>query len=262
MIPKIIHFCWLSDEPYPEKIQHCIDSWKKVLPDYEIIKWDFNRFSKNDSIWVSEAFEAKKYAFAADYLRFYALYNYGGIYLDSDVEVLQKFDRFLSYPYMLGRENSSGEIEAAVMGAEKHFKPYKRMLDYYKDRHFINHDGSLNCIPLPELMRHILEKEYQYHDISNEHEFINNDKEICLYPYSYFSPINLKTLKLESTDDTVSIHHFAASWKSEKDKERENSWWWKTFIIPLSRLSKMLEGFGGDNYRQLKHSIWTKRLNK
>ena len=89
MIPKIIHFCWMSGDAYPEKIKKCIESWKQKLPDYEIWLWDTNRFDINQSIWVKEAFEAKRYAFCADYIRCYALYNYGGVYLDSDVEVLK-----------------------------------------------------------------------------------------------------------------------------------------------------------------------------
>ena len=85
MIPKIIHWCWLSGDPYPPKIQACLDTWKKVLPDYEIILWDTNRFDVNSTPWTKQAFEVKKYPFVADYIRLYAIYNYGGIYLDSDV---------------------------------------------------------------------------------------------------------------------------------------------------------------------------------
>ncbi len=85
MIPKIIHYCWLSSEPYPEKIQNCIDSWKKILPDYEIKLWNMNNFDINSIDFVKEACSVKKWAFASDYIRLYALYNYGGIYLDSDV---------------------------------------------------------------------------------------------------------------------------------------------------------------------------------
>ena len=85
MIPKIIHYCWLSNDPYPAKIQHCINSWKKKLPGYEIKLWNLQNFPLEKSEWVKQAFEAKKYAFAADYIRCYALYTYGGIYLDSDV---------------------------------------------------------------------------------------------------------------------------------------------------------------------------------
>ena len=87
MIPKIIHYCWLSNDPIPSNIQHYMDSWKKYLPDYEFIHWNFDKFDKSSSRWVSEAFDNKKYAFAADYIRLYALYHYGGIYLDMDVDV-------------------------------------------------------------------------------------------------------------------------------------------------------------------------------
>ena len=118
MIPKIIHLCWLSGDKYPAKIAKCIASWKKNLPDYEIMLWDTKRFDLNSSNWVKQAFEAKKYAFAADYIRFYALYNYGGVYLDSDVEVLKSFNPLLDLPYFVGAVQP-GTPEAAIMGAEK-----------------------------------------------------------------------------------------------------------------------------------------------
>lgn len=101
MIPKKIHYCWLSNDPYPEKIEKCINSWKEKLPDYEIIKWDLNRFPLEKSLWVKQAYEARKYAFAADYIRLYALATEGGIYLDSDVEVLKSFDDLLDFPYFV-----------------------------------------------------------------------------------------------------------------------------------------------------------------
>ena len=119
MIPKTIHFCWLSSDPYPEKIQHCINSWKRFLPDYEFVHWNFDRFPRGKSLWVDQAFDSHKYAYAADYIRLYALYNYGGIYLDTDVEVLKSFDDLLSLPYFIGQEPSETGIEAAVLGFEK-----------------------------------------------------------------------------------------------------------------------------------------------
>lgn len=96
MIPKIIHYCWLSGDMYPDKIKKCINSWKKIMPDYEIMIWDLSRFDINSIVWTKQAYEKKKYAFASDYIRFYALYNYGGIYLDSDVEILRSFNDFLN----------------------------------------------------------------------------------------------------------------------------------------------------------------------
>ena len=119
MIPKRIHLCWLSGDPYPAKIGKCLASWKKHLPDYEVVLWDTKRFDLESSPWVKQAFEAKKYAFAADYIRFYALYNYGGIYLDSDVEVLRSFDPLLGLPYFAGAE-TAGTIEAAVLGDQEY----------------------------------------------------------------------------------------------------------------------------------------------
>ena len=136
MIPKIIHFCWLSDDEYPKLIKKCIESWKNKLPDYELILWDTKKFDLNSTIWTKQAFEAKKYAFAADYIRLYAVYTYGGIYLDSDVEVLKKFDSLLNLPYFAGLEQNE-IIEAAVFGAEKGTDWVADCMRYYDDRPFI-----------------------------------------------------------------------------------------------------------------------------
>ena len=111
MIPKIIHYCWLSKDPIPKDMQMFIDGWYEKLPDYEFMLWDFNRFDIHSSQWVKEAFSKKKYAFAADYIRLYALYNYGGIYMDMDVEVLKSFDPFLKLKTMICFENSKQGLE-------------------------------------------------------------------------------------------------------------------------------------------------------
>ena len=157
MIPKQIHLCWLSGDPYPAKIEKCLASWKKFLPDYEVVLWDTKRFDLDAVPWVKQAFEAKKYAFAADYIRFYALYNYGGIYLDSDVEVLRSFDPLLDLPYFAGAE-TAGTIEAAVLGAEKGCDWIKQCLDYYEGRSFIREDGSYDIRMLPEIMQEQIPK--------------------------------------------------------------------------------------------------------
>lgn len=212
MIPKIIHFCWLSDDPYPEQIQRCIDSWSERLPGYEIRKWDFKRFPKEKSVWVKEAFEQKKYAFAADYIRNYALYHEGGIYLDSDVEVLQDFDSLLHLPYFFGYENGSGCIEAAVMGSEPGNPIFGKMLNYYEGRHFVNPDGSLETLPLPQLKAKILADDYTIKDIERIEDFDFSPSVISVLPFDYFSPIHIEHRELQSTDRTITIHRFAASW--------------------------------------------------
>ena len=157
MIPKIIHLCWLSGDAYPAKIARCIESWKKFLPDYDIMLWDTNRFDLSKSQWVRDAFENKKYAFAADYIRFYALYHYGGVYLDSDVEVLRSFNDLLDLPYFVGAEKAQTP-EAAIIGAEKGCDWIKQCLDYYDGRPFVKDDGSLDIRKLPEIMVEEIEK--------------------------------------------------------------------------------------------------------
>lgn len=169
MIPKVIHYCWLSDQPFPAKIQRCIDSWRKTHPDYEIKRWSTKNFDIDAVPYVREAFDARKWAFAADYIRMYALYTEGGIYLDSDVMLLKKFDCFLDNSFFSSMEyhptqveragtmahlDADGhrtddafiegiQIQAAVMGAEAGCPFVKEVLDWYADKHFRKADGTL-----------------------------------------------------------------------------------------------------------------------
>ena len=217
MIPKIIHYCWLSNDEYPEKIQYCINSWKKVLPDYEIMLWDLKRFDIESSEWCKQAFEVKKYAFAADYIRCFALYNYGGIYLDSDVEVLKSFDNLLSLPYFIGFDHSN-QFEPAIMGYEPYNQVLKEMLVYYKDKSFINKDGTYNVRPLPYVMEEVVKNHHKIISIENISDFIKDSKVFCIFPYEYFSPKRQDNLKIEKNKKTYSIHHFNASWYSPKQR--------------------------------------------
>ena len=202
-IPKIIHFCWLSKDPYPELVQRCIQSWKEKLPDYELMLWDMNRFDIHSVPWVEQACSVKKWAFAADYIRLYALYNYGGIYLDSDVEVLKSFDDLLGRPYFFGKEHTpdrienQNSIEAATMGCEPGNEFIGKCLDYYKDRKFIDKDG-FNMTTSPTILARVSA----------------NFKTLDVLPMDYFSPKNTRTLALEITENTYSIHHFNGSWHS------------------------------------------------
>lgn len=167
MIPKIIHLCWLSGDPYPTDIQLCLDSWKKHLPDYEIWLWDTKRFDIDSTRWTRQAFDAKKYAFAADYIRLYALYNYGGIYLDSDVLVYKSFDPLLSLPYFVGHDQA-GCFEAAVIGCEPGCQWIKDILDSYEGMPFIREDGTYDMLPMPCRFRFVLsDKGYKFYKIKH-----------------------------------------------------------------------------------------------
>lgn len=215
MIPKIIHYCWLSNDPVPESLQKCMDSWKKVIPEYKWIHWNFDRFPKERSKWVSQAFDNKKYAFAADYIRLYALYHYGGIYLDMDVEVVRSFDVFLELHEMLCFENSKdGRLEVAAFGVEKGAQWIKDCLDYYKDRPFVKSNGTFDTKVLPGIIKDCLLKNgYTLKPVSSIEEATQCiGKEIPVFPYQYFSPKSYATGKVEMSSLTYSIHHFAGTW--------------------------------------------------
>lgn len=215
MIPKIIHYCWLSGDPFPESIQICIDSWKSKLPDYEFILWDTNRFNLNDSLWVKQAFESKKYAFAADFIRLYAVYHYGGIYMDTDVEVVKPFDELLHLPYFVGSEGHD-IIEAGVFGAEKETWWLKPCLDYYTNRVFVKADGSYDTITLPNIMMKQIGLENAIKMDTAEHilmnDFRKNKNEVLMFPPEFFCAKNHGTGVIEKTEHTFTIHHFAMSW--------------------------------------------------
>lgn len=216
MIPKIIHFCWMSDDPFPEKIQYCIDSWKRNLPDYEIKQWNYHNFPRGKSQWVDQAFDTKRYAFAADYIRFYALYTEGGIYLDSDVEVLKSFNDLLGLEYFVCEEYIKDRIEAAVMGFTKGNRFCKMMLDYYADRQFIGADGRLDTKVLPSIFNDLLLENnisiQRVNTIESVNELTNANSVFALLSNDFFSPKDTRTEQVSLTPNTYSIHHFANSW--------------------------------------------------
>lgn len=219
MIPKIIHFCWLSGDPYPEKIQNCIDSWDKNLPDYTIVKWDMDKCSEEGILnsWVIESFSKKKYAFAADFIRLYAVYKYGGIYLDSDVEVIKTFDNLLELPYFIGRESKGDRVEMAAFGAEQGCPWVEKCMSYYLDRHFILPDGSLDMTVMPDIIFNIINSYYEINNINQISEFNTSVSVFNQFPKDWFCAnvyLNISDYKPTYliTHNTYCIHHFANSW--------------------------------------------------
>ena len=215
MIPRIIHYCWLSGDPVPANLQKCMQSWKRCLPDYEFIHWNLDRFPLGTSIWVDEACKNRKFAFATDYIRLYALYKYGGIYLDMDVEVLKSFNPFLSLNTMMCYENSGdGRLEVAAFGAEKEAMWVKTCLDYYENRHFVNADGSFNTKVLPMVIRDRLKN--SGYELESAEKVCQAEacigKKIPVFPFDFFSPKSYATGKIQKTERTFSVHHFAGTW--------------------------------------------------
>lgn len=239
MIPKKIHYCWLSDDDMPEKLQQCIASWHKYLPDYEFIKWDLNRFPLDKSIWVRQAYERKKYAFAADYIRLYALATEGGIYLDSDVEVLKPFDDLLDLPYFICEENSPKGLEAATIGAEKGCEWVCHCLDYYKNKAFIDDKGLLRTEVLPYIMKQELSKRYSLRTVRTPKEVSVSERELYILPHEFFSPKSYVDKKLTVTSKTYSIHHFAGTWQPIWKKVLLRIW--IPFSVKYPKLSEQIK---------------------
>lgn len=226
MIPKIIHYCWLSDDPLSLEIKQCILSWKKYLSDYELVLWDRKRFDISSNIWVKQAYENKKYAFAADYIRLYALYTYGGIYLDSDVQVLKSFDDLLELPYFIG-VTSNQSLEAAVIGCEKECDWIRLCLNYYTNRSFLTESDQFDLTTLPKIMYKQIESVKQIVYISESTPInYHSDDELYLFPFDYFCCKRGNDGKVLVTSNSYSIHHFAMSWRSP----------FSVFLIKIKRL--------------------------
>lgn len=243
MIPKIIHYCWLSNDPIPTSLQEYMKSWKKFLPDYDFILWNFNRFNKDSSIWVQEAFEKKKYAFAADYIRLYAVYNYGGFYLDMDVEILKPFDNLLNLKTAVCWQDKQDGFEAACFGAEKGSSWIKECLDYYKNRRFILSDGKLDLKPLPNIMEDTLRtKDYLIENSSSIEDCLKKEKDnaLAVLPNTFFSPKSYQTGVITKTEQTYSIHHFAASWVNKYDNQPLIAKIWMFLHLPNTDIRKKI----------------------
>ena len=223
MIPKIIHLCWLSGDPYPKEIQKCLDSWKTILPDYEVILWNKEKFNIYSTMWTKQAYENKKYAFAADYIRLYALYNYGGIYLDSDVLVYKSFNDLLNLPYFVGCDYV-GSFEAAVLGFEKNSPVIAEILKYYENRSFVKANGDFDMLPLPKIFLKVLS--------DNGHDFVkinglrkyNVGKTLYVFHRDFFNSRN--SVEPRKTKKSYCSHCYAGSWvrpgSSFKSKLKRN----------------------------------------
>lgn len=211
MIPKIIHFCWMSGDPYPDLIAECIQSWKEQLPDYKIIKWDSYNFKYQDFPYALEAMNKKKYAFVSDILRLYALYNYGGIYLDSDIKVLKSFNPLLNNKAFTGFE-SKDRVGVWFMASEKGNPIFKEMLDCYTVRHFIKDNGDMDLTPNPVILGSIFDK----HGIRYNNQKQDLD-DITIYPKDYFCPLDGSTGELNITENSYAIHLFNGAWKEKTD---------------------------------------------
>lgn len=223
MIPKKIHYCWFGGNKLPESAKKCIDSWKKYFPEYEILQWNEDNYNVRKNEYIRGAFESKKYAFVSDYVRFDVLYRYGGLYFDTDVEVICSFDDILKNGSYMGCEidgNGSSDVSILVnpglgMAAPKGIELYKEILNYYDEQKFYDSNGDINTTTVVIRTTQILLEK----GLKNIPE-IQKVGQITIYPKEYFNPRNNNTGMLQKTNNTHSIHWYAQSWVSTKERLR------------------------------------------
>ena len=215
-IPKIIHCFWFSKEPKPELQQKCLNSWKKYCPDYQIMEWNTDNYDIYKNKFVAQAYEKRKWAFMSDYARLDVLYEYGGIYLDLDVEMIKNYDQLLKQEVFVGFDCAYNIELGSGIGARKGHPLIKMLLDSYEDADFINEDGTINDTPQPARLAPIFEAYGLVRDGSMQK--INN---VVFFPTDYFSPLDFCFYYLQKTENTFSIHHFDDAWHSKKQAEEK-----------------------------------------
>ena len=213
MIPKKIHYCWFGGNPLPELSQKCIASWKKFCPDYEIIEWNETNYDIKKNKYMNQAYENKRWGFVPDYARLDIIYTYGGIYLDTDVELIKSIDELLLLKAFAGVEQNSEYVALGLgFGAEKGHPTIKTLRDYYDTLLFVESD-ELNLTPAPKINSIVLQ--------SMGYRFSKQPMDICgmtIFPSEYLCPINYDTNELTITENTYSIHHYTASWYDESQR--------------------------------------------
>lgn len=219
MIPKIIHYCWFGRNPKPELAEKCIASWKKKCSGYEIREWNEDTFDISQAPrYVQQAYEAKKWAFITDYVRLYAMTRFGGIYMDTDVEVLKSLDKFLKHEAFSGFEDEKN-IPTGIMACRKGFPLFEELLEYYDTADFYNEDGSYNLTTNVTIITEICRNKGLIQN--NKYQEIEG---FALYPKDVFCPISYETNELKKTRNTVTIHWFSGSWQPEEDKKLVEEW--------------------------------------
>lgn len=242
MIPKIIHYCWFGGNPLPESAKKCIASWRKFLPDYEIKEWNESNFDVNIIPYTAEAYKAKKYAFVSDYARFYILYKYGGLYFDTDVEVIRNMDDIIARGPFMGCEGEAkqsmngsrdetttlgvasglglGVNPGLGLGVTPGLGLYKEILDIYANKHFLNSNGlptadeTVVTITTDLLCKRGMQCTNEIQDVDG----------IWIYPKEYFCPKDYTTGKLNITENSRTIHHYDATWLTWEQKMEKNFW--------------------------------------
>lgn len=225
MIPKIIHYCWFGGNPLPENVKNFIATWKKYCPDYEIKEWNESNFDIHSLPYVEEAYQNRKWAFVSDVARLNALVTAGGIYMDTDVEVVRSLDELLKDDAFLGFEGTQ-YIATNMMGCKAHHSFFQQFLDSYKTRKFVREDGSLDMTTNVEEITKLLQQELHLQMDGTE----QMAGDIHVYPTDRFSPYDYINGKIKRTNNTYTIHWFDKSWIKQNTIRTKIAQWYHRIV--------------------------------
>ncbi len=229
MIPQIVHYIWFGEKPLTPLAEECLASWKTAMPDWTIMRWDESNFDiASAPLYVRQAYDARKFAFVSDYVRLWALEQYGGVYVDTDVKVLKSYDPLLNDTAFIGMEESLAHMPGTcVMGCEPHCQWVRDMLALYDNIAFIKSDGSLDMTTNVQRMGASMIRELENERVRDgkwwkDIQYIDKWG-LRIYTHDYFSPIT-STRVMRKTKNTYSIHYFAESWRDGKKKKCWRDW--------------------------------------
>ncbi len=248
MIPKKIHYCWFGGKPLPDEALRCIASWRRYCPDYQIIEWNEHNYDVHKTPYSSEAYCAKQYAFVSDYARLDIIYQHGGIYLDTDVELIKGIDCLLDHQCYLGCQ-LEGEVNTGIgFGAVKGHWFIEKNRQVYRAMRFLMKNGKYNKTLCVTITTDLLKE----HGLTSSNS-IQQIRDVVIYPPPYFCPVDVMTRKLTLTDCSLSIHHFHGSWHGENGQLRKIV---KSFTPLKIRLRRLIDKlFGDGSYSELKKMI-------
>lgn len=249
MIPKVIHYCWFGGKPIPKEYQRYIESWRQFMPDYEVKEWNEGNYDVNCIDFSKEAYSVKKYAYVSDYARLKILYENGGVYFDTDVEVIHSIDDIVEKGnWMAFEKHVSGSAEDALFvnvglgfACERGNAIIKEIMEYYEKNHYIQSDGKVKQIPIVYITTEVLKR----------HGLCVSDRPVTvgdftIYPWDYFCPMEYQSNKIEITENARTIHHYSATWMSKKDKFIM----WRGYFFNTNSFGKFVKSIIGKFYER------------
>ena len=251
-IPKIIHCCWFGPNAIPQKELTCMESWKAYFPEHEVKLWNENNFDINENLFAKQAYEANHFAFVSDYVRTKVLYEHGGIYLDTDVEILQNFDSVLRKEFCFLGFETRAKIGTAVMGFSPQHDVLKHFLNFYQSNNFRKKNGDINTIANVTILTDILSKRGLITDGTSQ-----TIDDIEVFQREYFYPKKITDSEFRISSQTIAVHRCSNSWMTERERNRGNNKLWINIMRPLLRFFRNLglTVFGAERVQNIEIKI-------